>query len=286
VREVWAETSPGLRGASLLMWAAAAAGTAAGVIGDQNGWWDTHAFLTNLASSLVAALFGVPLALIVIRRISASESNRLDRAAAVQFARLTMGRLTEDLTRLLPQPAEAGALSYRLRDLDARVQALPEQRFGPDLTRVLTEWTELAGAVPPGIGPGPDAADAVRDAEATWHFLCRHVTPRLQIYEVEWLSRSVIDRMEVLFEQAERFTRGRVREIDRLTETAQATIIRLGTDPDCDRHHDEYTDVRISVEEQVELLLGGVDSLVELHDTVVALTAALDVTGNFRYTNT
>lgn len=275
VRRLWAETSPGLRTTSLIMWATAAAGTFAGILGDHEGWWADQAFLTNLTSSLVTALFGVPLALIVIRRISAVESSRLDRAAAVQFARLTVDRLIETLAPVLRDPAEAVVLKDRLRDLDARLRTRPEHRFGPASAQVLAEWTAVANALPTAVGTGIEAADAIREAEATWRFLVLHVAPRLQIHEVAWLSRSVTDRVEVLLDRADRFARADAQETKRLAEAARGVLSQLAAEPGAQRLRHDDIDVWVGVEEQVDVLLAGVTGLVELRETVTALADGL-----------
>ncbi|MGA5452365.1 hypothetical protein ACPCVO_37595 [Streptomyces umbrinus] len=44
-----------------------------GLIGDQKGFWEGRSFLTNLASSLTALMFGVPLALHFLGRLSAAQ---------------------------------------------------------------------------------------------------------------------------------------------------------------------------------------------------------------------
>lgn len=51
-----------------------------GLIGDQNGFWENRSFLTNLASSLTALMFAVPLALIFLGRLTAAQ----EAAAAVR----------------------------------------------------------------------------------------------------------------------------------------------------------------------------------------------------------
>jgi hypothetical protein len=42
----------------------------AGVAADAAGFWSRFPFLTNLASSATAALFGIPIALLVLQRVS------------------------------------------------------------------------------------------------------------------------------------------------------------------------------------------------------------------------
>ncbi|TQK49797.1 hypothetical protein FBY35_0065 [Streptomyces sp. SLBN-118] len=58
-----------------------------GWYGDQHCWWNNRAFLTNLLSSFTSLMFGVPLALVVLSRITSGQAEALARAAALEQAR-------------------------------------------------------------------------------------------------------------------------------------------------------------------------------------------------------
>lgn len=275
LRRLWAETSPPVRAASVAMWAGAGLGTALGVVGDERGWWAAHAFLTNLLSSLVGALAGIPLALIVIRRITAVESRRLERAEALHMARFTVRSLAADLAPLCPDRQRAADLADVLHHIDRdRLPALPDLRFGPALAEVLELWSRQAGSLPLAVRTGPPAADILDDAEDTWRHLCRDIAPRLQLYGVPWLPRATVDRIERLFAAAVDFSRDDQCEVRELTEAARAALAAGDVGPLVALYEDEYAIVG-GIREQAVTLSAGIDAVLALCAEVDRLGAGL-----------
>ena len=64
-----------------------------GVWGDSVGFWTNKPYLTNTFSALTSAAFGVPLALVVLQRVAASEAE----VAEARGARRMAERVSADL---------------------------------------------------------------------------------------------------------------------------------------------------------------------------------------------
>ncbi|MFJ2304940.1 hypothetical protein [Streptomyces sp. NPDC087787] len=58
-----------------------------GAYGDSHHWWDGRSFVTNLASSFVSLLFGVPTALVVLAHLSEMQAEAMERRAVQRSAR-------------------------------------------------------------------------------------------------------------------------------------------------------------------------------------------------------
>jgi len=90
---VWSETGSTLKRVWIFLWTNAVILLALGVWGDNSGFWTDKPYLTNTFSALTSAAFGVPVALIVLQRVSASEAD----AAEARSARRMAGRVSADL---------------------------------------------------------------------------------------------------------------------------------------------------------------------------------------------
>jgi hypothetical protein len=75
-KKAWDSTPPSVRVLSAVMWLLGAGLVVLGWIGDSRGWWKDRPFLTNLVSSLTAALFGIPFALVILERIANARADR------------------------------------------------------------------------------------------------------------------------------------------------------------------------------------------------------------------
>src|SRR5687768_12695100 len=82
----WAKLHPRLRPAVVVLLSAGTVLAVLGTVGDAIQLWSRFPFLTNLASSLTAALFGIPLALVVVQRLLQAQAEANDRAAAWRLA--------------------------------------------------------------------------------------------------------------------------------------------------------------------------------------------------------
>jgi hypothetical protein len=90
---VWGETGSTLKRVWIVLWTSAVILLALGVWGDNTGFWTDKPYLTNTFSALTSAAFGVPVALVVLQRVSASEAD----AAEARSARRMAGRVSADL---------------------------------------------------------------------------------------------------------------------------------------------------------------------------------------------
>jgi hypothetical protein len=90
---VWGETGSTLKKVWIALWASAVILLALGVLGDNTGFWTDKPYLTNTFSALTSAAFGVPVALVVLQRVAASEAD----AAEVRSSRRMAGRVSADL---------------------------------------------------------------------------------------------------------------------------------------------------------------------------------------------
>ena len=115
VAQVWRETPLSLRVATLVMWFAGTAMVALGSVGDSKGFWTSRPFLTNLASSVTGAAFGIPLALLVLQRIAVGEAERQETRTMKRLARNVACDMYQVVMSILVDPGSS---------LDERIAAL------------------------------------------------------------------------------------------------------------------------------------------------------------------
>jgi hypothetical protein len=99
VRSYWADTAPSVKWVTYIFMPAGVVLGSAGLYGDAHGWWDERGFLTNLLSSAVSLLFGVPTALIVLGQLSAHQAEVLERRAVKRRARVAVSAYRHTLLR-------------------------------------------------------------------------------------------------------------------------------------------------------------------------------------------
>lgn len=93
LRAAWNETGSTLRTAWIVLWTLGVMLLIFGVLGDSIGFWANKPYLTNTFSALTSAAFGVPVALVVLQRVAASEAD----AAEARAARRMAERVSADL---------------------------------------------------------------------------------------------------------------------------------------------------------------------------------------------
>ncbi|WP_143162742.1 hypothetical protein [Couchioplanes caeruleus] len=86
LRREWATLHPWLRPTVVALLTAGTVLAVLGAAGDAAEVWSRFPFLTNLASSLTGALFGLPVALVVVQRLLQAQTEANDRAAAWRLA--------------------------------------------------------------------------------------------------------------------------------------------------------------------------------------------------------
>lgn len=92
--------------------------------GDDEGFWTDRAFVTNVFSSVTAAAFGVPLALVVLNRVGMAQAEAVEARAGRRLAARVVGDFAASVPRLVPGPA--GVLDEAAAGLRASERAAQE----------------------------------------------------------------------------------------------------------------------------------------------------------------
>ncbi|WP_143076573.1 hypothetical protein [Streptomyces sp. MUSC 14] len=166
--------------------------------GDRTDFWADKAFLTNVFSSVTAAAFGVPLALVVLNQVGMAQAEAVEARAGRRLAIRVIGEFAESVPRLVPGPAN------RLEDAADGLLALERAA-----QRALKDWessqdddalAELRQLLVDGlvertledfrsaVRPGRQAVPAVAEVAAHWSFLNTTVRSRLLETGGAWLD--------------------------------------------------------------------------------------------------
>jgi hypothetical protein len=197
---------PRLRSAVIALLSTGTVLAVLGAVGDAAGVWSRFPFLTNLASSLTGALFGLPVALVVVQRLLQAQTEANDRAAAWRLAVRTVHSMRIAAATLSGVDAAAASLTRLLARCDAAIVEA-QQWAEPALTakarprsvrasmyqrnylrEVLTllETVQQALNVYEKAGVAASALDRIR-SEAT--FLHDHVRPTILRLDGQWLPQ-------------------------------------------------------------------------------------------------
>ncbi|MBB4764324.1 hypothetical protein ACFQFC_08885 [Amorphoplanes digitatis] len=118
VRRFWRSTAPVVRHTFAPMWAMGLTLTAAGWTGDDHGFWADKPFMTNLVSSLTGAMFGIPVALVVIQRVASRQANHAESHALA--AQVT--KSAADLHAIAVAMALGSDNQDRLREIEKKLR--------------------------------------------------------------------------------------------------------------------------------------------------------------------
>lgn len=127
----WSATTRPLRVLTLVFEPIGVLVAAAGVFADLRGWTSSYSFSTNLLSNLSGALIGVPIGLIVLQRILASQTDSVEREKVRNFRCSSARKFWE----VAISPIRSGNVDD-LRDYRAYLE------------QVLAEANELRGLFP------------------------------------------------------------------------------------------------------------------------------------------
>jgi hypothetical protein len=223
---MWRETPAGLRVLWLVLWSAGAVLLGLGWWGDQAGFWSSKPFVTNVFSSLTAALFGVPLALIVLQRLGVTQAEAVEARAARRLAAKVVRDLASAAPALHPGPpgdlraAEAGLLK-----VERAAQEALRQGDG-NLPALLTDGTldEALARFRSAIGPGRQIVPAVAEVSAQWSFLSTTVRSRLLETGGAWLAAPLAARIDGIVKllTADPYLDGWLRDLDMAIRRFQA----------------------------------------------------------------
>ena len=212
LRREWATLHPRLRPAVVALLSTGTVLAVLGAVGDAAEVWSRFPFLTNLASSLTGALFGLPVALVVVQRLLQAQTEANDRAAAwrlamrsvhsMRIAAVTLSGADADsaaaeLTRLVARcdtaVAEAREWADRALTANARPRRLRASMYQRTyLRQVLTlhHTVQQALRVYATTGMGEEtSASALERIRSEAAFLHDHVRPMVLRLDGRWLAQ-------------------------------------------------------------------------------------------------
>ncbi|WP_432138642.1 hypothetical protein [Streptomyces sp. bgisy154] len=105
MRTFWDESPSIIRQISLLLWALGLLTLFLGIYGDECGWWSDRSFLTNIASGVTAALFGIPVALLFLSQLATLQAEQAQRSAARGLAIRLAEEFRESVVKLVKEDA-------------------------------------------------------------------------------------------------------------------------------------------------------------------------------------
>lgn len=110
----WRAISPTLRHLCVILLISGMGLLSVGVLGDTEGWWSQAPFLTNVASSITGACFGIPLALLILQRLSTVQSSKAQMASSFRVAHTLLDEVHTTTETLHPQETSFVAIKKLL----------------------------------------------------------------------------------------------------------------------------------------------------------------------------
>jgi len=134
-----------------------------GLLGDNEGWWDSRPFLINFVSSSAAACFGIPFALLVFRYLQLAHQAR---AEAIKGLRLILAATSESLDEIMSEHLMV-KLRSRLRET-FEAYAVADSAADGNSSR---QWRGVAGNI--GLlwrdwRPDEDLNSRIREMKEVW----------------------------------------------------------------------------------------------------------------------
>lgn len=129
-----------------VMFVLGGAAVAAGIMIEARGTWDTMPFTTNVASSFASALFGIPLALILISTVTDATSRHRERVM-VQADLQRASQSIYVLARSLAREPDFSRATANIRDLAIDWKKLSLAERGRRWGLVLVEPGEVVAAM-------------------------------------------------------------------------------------------------------------------------------------------
>ena len=133
-KQAWDNTSASVRVLSAVMWLTGVVLAVLGWIGDSRGFWLNRPFFTNLASSVTAALFGIPFALVILQQITNARASREEARSAQRLAARVSRQMLNAARDMVQPSAQAMAALTKLAERE-------KQDLGPDKDR--EAWPDL-----------------------------------------------------------------------------------------------------------------------------------------------
>ncbi len=167
-----------------------------GIWGDSAGFWTSKPYLTNTFSALTGAAFGIPLALVVLQRVAASEADSAEARAAHRMAVRVSADLASAVAALVkggvPKVREAKLYLENQRDTipnrsyislgvwdDIKKSDFPLQWYIDTLETILTHINKLLD---------PKKTQLLAEVSAQWSILNTESRSRLLETGGKWLT--------------------------------------------------------------------------------------------------
>lgn len=265
-----------------------------GLVGDLAGFWSDLPFLTNLVSALTGALFGVPVAIVVVQRLLQAQADASDLAAAwrlatrsaheMRIAAHTLSRadgsaadLARHLARCDVAIGEAREWADRALTAKPRPRRLRASMYQRTYLRQVLALHEAAGqalAVFASTGlAGPAAATALQRIRSEAAFLHDQVRPAVLRLDGRWLPPAQAEAVEHVDDSfpagLPRIGAARVRAVETLLAAVPAAQLAALL-PEADEARSDLPD------RDQPLPLPAVQTLMELRAGLGSLATQLD----------
>lgn len=201
LRELWNETGRSLQKAWIALWAAGLILLTLGIWGDSVKFWADKPYLTNLVSALTGAAFGIPLALVILQRVAAAETDAAEARAADRMAAKVSKYLAMAARTLVEDRVSAEDAVSRVLAEKTRLQSLraaiwnDEQTYNSgetvrnsdlrfqshiDLLENISNYASVLW--------NPQIAAVLAEVSAQWSILSTVCRPRLLETGGKWLN--------------------------------------------------------------------------------------------------
>ena len=199
---VWSETGNTLKKVWIVLWISAVILLALGVWGDNTGFWADKPYLTNTFSALTSAAFGVPVALVVLQRVSASEAD----AAEARSARRMAGRVSADLAltvRALVRDGIPAMQTVQASLRDQRDSLVPNGDYWRPATAPRLHYQPYIDAIESAIGAVEklfisSTKQHLAEVSAQWSILTTESRFRLLSTGNQWLPGQQVEELGAL----------------------------------------------------------------------------------------
>lgn len=203
----WTSISPGSRYVLVVCWLFGLVIIGIGVNGDSNGWWSERPFITNLVSSITGALIGIPFALVVLQKLTASETGRAEQR---RVKSLTL-RFAQDLIDAADGLVVSGKTTVQLRSEAAlAAQAAREVPCPDGFSRSIHMDTLLSGIsgvsrlAAECLTPELEAGRHWSRLKVQWDFMQDHIRIRLLEFGHRWIDTELSNKAQSRFQALDR----------------------------------------------------------------------------------
>lgn len=202
LRTVWNETGSALKKAWIFLWVCGVILLTLGEWGDSVGFWADKPYLTGMFSALSSAAFGVPVALLVVQRLAASEADAAEARAARRMAARVSADLASAVTALVKDGVPAiQEVQVYLRD--QRDSLVPNGDYWRPVTASRMYYQPFIEAIDSAMGKtgelfGEEIRPRVAEVSAQWSILTNESRSRLLSTGNKWLTGLQSEEIDAL----------------------------------------------------------------------------------------